>query len=261
MKGNYKNTLIALILTVVIVIGGSFIVNAFNSDNSNKMFTSKNSADKKSSNEIAEEEKISSETKNTGGNDIVVEDTSTSSAIEASNVGSDIVVDTSASSDSQALEYFNAAESKINSMDDNINEVKTEGKALFVKLVDFIFYDTEINGIKFNDLTTSTQEKLVAIVNSVDSKIEAKLPGYKETVVDYTGKTYTYLGEKLKQGITYVDIKIGENVNPNTYAEVKEETSGVVDTIKESVGTAIDISKETLAVGKEKLQKWYEGWK
>ena len=74
-------------------------------------------------------------------------------------------------------------------------------------------------------------------------------------------KRSNYLSDKLKQGITYVDTKIGENINPDTYAEVKEETSGVVDTIKESVGTAIDISKETLAVGKEKLQKWYEGWK
>jgi hypothetical protein len=261
MKNNYKNTLIALILTIVIIIGGSFIVDAFNKDNSNKMFASKTDDTKKSSNEIVKDEETTSSKENTNNDVIVVEDTSTSAAIESSNVGSDIVVDTTTSVDSQALEYFNAAESKINSMTDNIDKVKTEGKALFVKLVDFIFYDTEINGIKFNDLTTATQEKLVAIANSVDSKIESKLPGYKETVVDYTGKTYTYLSDKLKQGITYVDTKIGENINPDTYAEVKEETSGVVDTIKESVGTAIDISKETLAVGKEKLQKWYEGWK
>lgn len=261
MKNNYKNTLIALILTMVIVIGGSFIVNAFNGDNSNKIFTSKTSDDKKSSNEVAKEEIISSEKETTSGDAIIVEDTSTSAAIEASNVGSDIVVDANTSSDNQALEYFKAAEGKIDSMDDNIDMVKTEGKALFVKLVDFIFYDTEINGIKFDDLTSATQEKLIAIANSVDSKIETRLPGYKETVVDYTGKTYTYLSEKLRQGITYVDTKIGENVNPDTYAEVKDETSGVVDTIQESVGTAIDISKETLAVGKEKLQKWYEGWK
>ncbi len=262
MKNNYKNTLIALLLTMVIVIGGSFIVNAFNSNGSNKIFTSKTSDDKKSSNEVVVEEKTTFDGKITDNNVIVVvEDTSTSAAIEASNVGSDIVVDTTASSDNQTIEYFKAAESKINSMDDNIDKVKTEGKALFVKLVDFVFYDTEINGIKFNDLSTATQEKLVAIVNSIDSKIESKIPGYKETVTDYTGKTYTYLSEKLKQGITYIDTKIGENVNPDTYTEVKEETSDVVDTIKESVGTAIDISKETLAVGKEKLQKWYEGWK
>jgi hypothetical protein len=261
MKNNYKNTLIALILTIVIIIGGSFIVDAFNKDNSNKMFASKTDDTKKSSNEIVKDEETTSSKENTNNDVIVVEDTSTSAAIESSNVGSDIVVDTATSVDSQALEYFNAAESKIDSMADNIDKVKTEGKALFVKLVDFIFYDTEINGIKFNDLTAATQEKLVAIANSVDSKIESKLPGYKETVVDYTGKTYTYLSDKLKQGITYVDTKIGENINPDTYAEVKEETSGVVDTIKESVGTAIDISKETLAVGKEKLQKWYEGWK
>lgn len=260
MKNNYKNTLIALILTIAIIIGGSFIVDAFNKDN-NKIFTSKNEDTKKSSNEVVKDEKTTSSKNNINSDVIVVEDTSTSAAIEASNVGSDIVVDTTASADNQALEYFNAAESKIDSMANNIDEVKTEGKALFVKLVDFIFYDTEINGIKFNDLTTATQEKLVAIVNSVDGKIESKLPGYKETVVDYTGKTYTYLSDKLKQGITYVDTKISENINPDTYAEVKEETSGVVDTIKESVGTAIDISKETLAVGKEKLQKWYEGWK
>jgi|GEM_PF-1902357 len=261
MKNNYKNTLIALLLTIVIIIGGSFIINAFNDNDSNKIFTSNDSNNKKSSNELAKEKIVSSEKDDTDNNVIIVEDTSTSTAIEASNVGSDIVVNPNASSDDQALEYFETAESKIDSMYDNIDKVKTEGKALFVKLVDFIFYDTEINGIRFNDLTSATQEKLIAIVNSVDSKIETKIPGYKETVVDYTGKTYTYLSEKLRQGITYVDTKISENVNPDTYAEVKGETSEVVDTIKESVGTAIDITKETLAVGKEKLQKWYEGWK
>ncbi len=262
MKKNNKNTLIALILTIVIIIGGSFIVNALSNNNSNKIYTSKNANDKKDSNEIVLKEKDES-SKNTNNSNavIVIEDTSTSAAIEASNVGSDIVVDASTSSDNQALQYFETAESKIDSMYGNIDKIKTEGKALFVKLVDFVFYDTEINGIKFNDLSADVQTKLVAIVNSVDGKIESKIPGYKETVTDHTGKTYTYLSQKLRQGITYVDTKIGENVNPDTYAEVKQETSGVVDTIKESVGTAIDISKETLATGKEKLKKWYEGWK
>jgi hypothetical protein len=160
-----------------------------------------------------------------------------------------------------AIQYFEGAEMKIDSMTNNIDKMKTEGKALFVKLVDFIFYDKPINGIKFKDLTSATQEKLISIVNSIDNKIESKAPGYKETVVDYSGRTYTYLGVKLKQGITYIDSKIEQKVNSEIYNNVKETSSEAVDTMKESFGTAIDISKKALQSGKEKVKNWYEGWK
>lgn len=265
MKNSYKNTFVALLLTLVIVIGGSFVVNGLNTNSNKKVYTSNSHLETKSSNKISQENKLSSDSSNkneiSGNEEIVIEDTSTAAAIEASNIGSDIIVDNSASIDNQAIQYFEKAEVKVDTMSDSIDKVKTEGKALFVKLVDFVFYDTEINGIKFKDLTSATQEKLVAIVNSIDRKIESKIPGYKETVTDYAGKTYTYLSEKLRQGITYIDAKISENVDPDKYTEVKEETSGVIDTIKESVSKAIDISKETLTTGKEKLKNWYEGWK
>ncbi len=265
MKNSYKNTFVALLLTLVIVIGGSFVVNGLNTNSNKKVYTSNSHLETKSSNKISQENKLSSDSSNkneiSGKEEIVIEDTSTAAAIEASNIGSDIIVDNSASIDNQAIQYFEKAEVKVDTMSDSIDKVKTEGKALFVKLVDFVFYDTEINGIKFKDLTSATQEKLVAIVNSIDRKIESKIPGYKETVTDYAGKTYTYLSEKLRQGITYIDAKISENVDPDKYTEVKEETSGVIDTIKESVSKAIDISKETLTTGKEKLKNWYEGWK
>lgn len=265
MKNSYKSTLIALLLTLVIVIGGSFVVNALNTSNSKKMYTSNSKVETKSSNNIDQEKKPTNDSsynnKISGKTEIVIEDTSSATAIEASEVGSDIIIDNSAPIDNQVIQYFETAEVKVDTMYDSIDKVKTEGKALFVKLVDFVFYDTEINGIKFKDLTVATQEKLIAIVNRIDRKIESKIPGYKETVTDYAGKTYTYLSEKLRQGITYIDTKISKNVNQDKYAEVKEETSGALDTIKESVSKAIDISKETLTTGKEKLKKWYEGWK
>lgn len=265
MKNSYKSTLIALLLTLVIVIGGSFVVNALNTNESKKVYTSNSKVETKSSNNIDQNKKTTNDfsynNEISSNDEIVIEDTSSAAAIEASEVGSDIIIDNSAPIDNQAIEYFEKAEVKVDTMYDSIDKVKKEGKALFVKLVDFVFYDTEINSIKFRDLTVATQEKLIAIVNSIDRKIESKIPGYKETVTDYAGKTYTYLSEKLKQGKTYIDTKITENVDPDKYAEVKEETSGALDTIKESVSKAIDISKETLTTGKEKLKKWYEGWK
>lgn len=259
MKNNYKNTLVAMLLTVIIVIIGTYIVSVFSSNN--KIFTSKSNESSTSKATKQTEQKETSTKVDANKSDVVINDTSTSEAIEASNVGTDIVVDSAASSDAKTIQYFEGAETKIDSMSNNIDKVKTEGKALFVKLVDFIYYDTEINGVKFDDLTAEAKEKIIAIASSIDSKIESKVPGYKETVKDYAGKTYTYLSEKLKSGITYLDTKVAENVNPDTYADVKEETNSAIDTIKDSVSTAIDVSKDVLTSGKEKLKKWYEGWK
>lgn len=267
---NYKNTLVALIITIVIVIVGTFIVD--NMTKKDKIYTSKTSSENdkvSSSNKTTDTDKAktssSSEKETSSSNQtsssVVISDSSTASAIESSNVGSDIKIDTTASKDDQAIEYFNGAEAKVDAMDDNVSKLKTEGKALFVKLVDFIFYDTTINGIKFDDLTKATQDKLVAIANNVDAKIETKVPGYKETVKDYANKTYTYLSDKLKNGITYLDEKIQDNVDSNTYTAAKEETSSAIDTIKDSISTAVDVSKDAIATGKSKIKQWYEGWR
>jgi hypothetical protein len=261
MKYNYKNTLIALLITIIIILSSTLVINNF----SNNKYTSKSNDNIKSPNIVNEysDKEGSSIVEKVVNNreNIVIKDTSTSEAIEKSNVSSDIPVDNNTTIDNQSIQYFEGAEMKIDSMTNNIDKMKTEGKALFVKLVDFIFYDKPINGIKFKDLTSATQEKLISIVNSIDNKIESKAPGYKETVVDYSGRTYTYLGVKLKQGITYIDSKIEQKVNSEIYNNVKETSSEAVDTMKESFGTAIDISKKALQSGKEKVKNWYEGWK
>jgi len=59
-------------------------------------------------------------------------------------------------------------------------EIKAKAKEYFITLVDFIFYDGDINGIKFNDLTSSAKAKVIYYTLLIDSKIDEKIPGYKD---------------------------------------------------------------------------------
>ena len=64
---------------------------------------------------------------------------------------------------------------------DNSND-KNAIKEGFVKIVDFIFYGTEINGYTFKSLTNEAKLKIMSIALSLDKKVEEIFPGYKETI-------------------------------------------------------------------------------
>lgn len=60
--------------------------------------------------------------------------------------------------------------------------LKSTFKEGFIKIVDFIFYDTDINGYKFKDLTASAKAKIVYYALLLDGKIDELKPGYKNTL-------------------------------------------------------------------------------
>lgn len=245
---NYKNTLVAMILALIIIMSGTFIVNKIEYSQNyikaeNNKFVFDTNEEKKKYEEVKRD---SNEEK---------------SNVISNNLTQDNIVISTNDKNVKTIEYFNNAEKEIDDMSNNIEKLKTEGKALFVKLVDFVFYDTTINGITFKELTEETQDKLVDIINRIDLKIEEKIPGYKETIKDYTGKTYVYLSEKLKQGITYIDEKIYEEVGAEKYDNFKQNFDETIKNTKENLNIAIDASKEILDKGKDKIKTWYEGWK
>ena len=138
-------------------------------------------------------------------------------------------------------------------------------KNTFITLTDFIFYNGEIKGTTFNELTTTAKEKVISIYENIDAKIESVYPGYKEMIKDTSIKTYNNIKEKivdLKDQIqTNYKNEIGEdryNAQVETFNEGKENMIESFDPIiDKTVEEAKNIYNETI----ENLDKWYKNWK
>ena len=138
-------------------------------------------------------------------------------------------------------------------------------KNTFITLTDFIFYNGEIKGTTFNELTTTAKEKVISIYETIDAKIESVYPGYKEMIKDTSIKTYNNIKEKivdLKDQIqTNYKNEIGEdryNAQVETFNEGKENMIESFDPIiDKTVEEAKNIYNETI----ENLDKWYKNWK
>lgn len=154
------------------------------------------------------------------------------------------------------VDYFQKAETKIDQIlaSESVSTIKSESKEIFVTLVDFLFYDGEIKGVTYDELSDETKVKLLEIANNIDTKIETRIPGYKETIKDGAGKTYSYVSEKIINGKNLLEQKIIAEIG-------EEEYNDIINDVKTGTNNAINYSKEVYETGKQKLKKWYEGWR
>ena len=163
----------------------------------------------------------------------------TESTTEDKNNKNDNIV-SSFNNDKEEIEYYLSDESI------DIETVKQKGKAFFIKCVDFIFYDTEINGVKFDELTDEAKQDIYDTFCYIDSLIVGFAPDYKENisekyqiVKDFTVNAYYYSLDKIKQAI-------GEN-NYNKISEIKENVKNTI------TDTAQDV--------KNKVKEYYEDFR
>lgn len=162
----------------------------------------------------------------------------------------------------------------VNYIDDVSNEVdtlvtqedisKTDERTLkntFITLTDFIFYDGEIKGKKFSDLTSSAKEKVIDIYTKIDDKLETKFPNYKENIKGTSKNAYNNIKDKaaaLKDKIQneYLE-RVGDEGYQNTidsYEDGKNDAKEVYDTYKPYI-------EEGKNKAKEKISSWYQEYK
>ena len=123
-------------------------------------------------------------------------------------------------------------------------------------IVDFLFYDGEIKGRTFYELSNSTKLKVVEIFLKIDSKIDNKFPGYKESISATGNRIYTNV--KAKAIGLYLDITTSICSNDPGLCETAKDG---LKTLKESFSLTWDFIKEISGVGIDKLRRWYEVWK
>lgn len=140
----------------------------------------------------------------------------------------------------------------------NIDKSNDKGtiKQGFIKMVDFLFYDEPINGVRFSELKDEAKIKIMKIALSIDSKIDSYFPGYKETLSTGTKKIYNDVKLKVAELYVKVTTKICSN-NQQLCIDAKKD----FESLKNSFGLTYEFLKN---LGKEelnKLKEWYEDFR
>lgn len=130
---------------------------------------------------------------------------------------------------------------------------KEKFKEYFILIVDFIFYDGEIKGYHFDELSDSAKAKIIAASLKIDNKIEEYVPNYKESITSTSSKVYNNVKDRLVS--LYMDISI------DICTKNKDECNMVKDIfseIKEVCKIGWDYIKKLTNKGITNLKDWYE---
>lgn len=154
--------------------------------------------------------------------------------------------------DAEIISYFSREYEAISTYRDN-QTFKEKAKEKFITFVDFIFYDGEIKGRKFDELTASAKAKVIYYTLLLDAKIDSKWPDYKDNIAN----KYKDIKAKLVAKYMEITTSICEN-NQDNCANVKNDFA----LLKKSIGLTWDVLKQAFSYvynnSKEQLIKWYE---
>jgi hypothetical protein len=162
--------------------------------------------------------------------------------------------------DSVVLEEFNAVgDDIINSKDSS--DFLDKGKLYFIYCVDFLFYDGEIKGVKFSDLSEMAREQLIGDIVTIDNLICSKFPNYKETISEGSSEAFDKASDIIHSGTINVKDYSREKLGDENYEKIGEykdlfveQTSRDWEEFKGILGSGYD-------KGKSKIKDWYEGFK
>lgn len=145
--------------------------------------------------------------------------------------------------DENVLAYFN---NEVNTAD-----TKSKGtlKNAFIKVVDFIFYDKDINGYYFKDLTASAKLKVISLALKLDAIIDKHFPGYK----DELSSSYN----KAKDNLITLYLNLTSEFCKNNDI-ICESAKNDFALLKESLNLSWDVIKNLAKSGTNKLKEWYE---
>lgn len=145
--------------------------------------------------------------------------------------------------DENVLAYFN---NEVNTAD-----TKSKGtlKNAFIKVVDFIFYDKDINGYYFKDLTASAKLKVIGLALKLDNIIDSLFPGYK----DELSSSYA----KAKDNLITLYLNLTSEFCKNNDS-ICESAKNDFSLLKESLNLSWDVIKNLAKSGTNKLKEWYE---
>ena len=170
--------------------------------------------------------------------------------------------------DEEFVTYINNVEQEVTAIAEKEEVTAEDQKVLentFITLTDFIFYDGEINGVTFDELTDSAKEKVLDLYDKIDTKIESVFPNYKENIASTSKDVYanikkeiTELKDKIKD--KYID-KHGQENYDNLENDYNESKETLKDSAQNTYETLKDVSTEFYENTKNKAENWYKNYK
>lgn len=150
--------------------------------------------------------------------------------------------------DTEEFDYFDQAKKEIKELieSEQVEQAKEKGKEYFITGVDFIFYDKEMNGVTFDDLTEEGKKVTLENLETIDGWIMEIAPDYKDKISE------KYQVVKDFVSTTYYDVleSIKESLGEENYSAIREKKNE----IKESITNTKD---KVL----EKVSDWYQNFK
>ena len=235
-----------------------------------------NNEELKNNEEVIKEENKKPETNSTASNKPNLENEETINQTnlpnlpnETNNVSDKKETNSSANEpvySSEDLIVINSLETINQNVDNLLKEEKSEDnknklKGVFITFVDFIFYDGEIKGVTFNELTQEGKSQVLKLINAIDEKIEKHFPGYKETISDKASKAYSKASEIIKNGANNIKEFAQEKLGDEYYQEIIDAKDELVIYTKNAFSLLGDFSSSLFNNVKDKLSNWYENFK
>lgn len=150
--------------------------------------------------------------------------------------------------DTEEFDYFDQAKKEIKELieSEQVEQAKEKGKEYFITGVDFIFYDKEMNGVTFDDLTEEGKKVTLENLETIDGWIMEIAPDYKDKI----GEKYQVVKDFVST--TYYDVleSIKESLGEENYSAVQEKKDEIKDSITSTKDKAL-----------EKVSEWYQNFK
>ena len=131
--------------------------------------------------------------------------------------------------DTEEFDYFDQAKKEIKELieSEQVEQAKEKGKEYFITGIDFIFYDKEMNGVTFDDLTEEGKKVTLENLETIDGWIMEIAPDYKDKISE------KYQVVKDFVSTTYYDVleSIKESLGEENYSAIQEKKNEIKESI------------------------------
>lgn len=148
----------------------------------------------------------------------------------------------------EKFDYFEGAKNEIENLllEERLSELLQKGKSIFVSGVDFLFYDKEIGGVTFDQLSENGKRRTIENLESIDRMICEYYPDYKE---DFS-RNYAIASNYVHEEYLEVLGKIREYLGDENYEAVGEIKDQIKGDLSEQKDKALS-----------KIKSWYEDFR
>lgn len=112
---------------------------------------------------------------------------------------------------------------------EDYQNLKEKGKYYVTTGIDFIFFDKEINGITFSQMSTEFKIRAMNDVAALDQAIEAYFPGYKESFSSKYQVAAEFVSSKYLDIVDAIKAYLGDD-NWNALGDMKDKIWGDIST-------------------------------